>query len=44
MAGWDGGIMGWHSGYELLIRVHFRDLRPISVTPNGGKGTTELGL
>ena len=42
--GWDGGIMGWHSGYELLIRVHFRDLRPISVTPNGGKGTTELGL
>ena len=33
--GWDGGIMGWHSGYELLIRVHFRGLRPISVTPNG---------
>ena len=29
--------MGWNPIHTLLIRVHFHDLRPISVTPNGGK-------
>ena len=37
MAGWDGGIMGWNPSTQVLIRVHFHDLRTISVTPNGGK-------
>ena len=36
--GWRGGIVALWDGtpsMQLLIRVHFCDLRPISVTPNG---------